>query len=259
MAIWELIRDGLTELGGKASFQELKDHVIKKYPDKNIAQNFYLDSSLITVNSPIRVNFHGGKMIRLTNSGNKYDCLYKTENNYFESYDELKHGIWQIFDNKGKLEVKLFSPPCEKVSPLLDDLLEIDHFPDIPETIKKQLINARLGQGWFRNQLIEKYKTCMITNISSEILLRASHIKPWSKSSNKERLDPNNGLLLAIHMDALFDKGLISFKFDGTILISTKLNQKDKAMLNLCENTKLNLSPKVKSYMEYHRTKIFMP
>ena len=31
---------------------------------------------------------------------------------------------------------------------------------------------------------------------------------------NKERLDPENGFLLAAHIDALFDKGLISFKSD---------------------------------------------
>jgi putative restriction endonuclease len=39
-------------------------------------------------------------------------------------------------------------------------------------------------------------------------MLRASHIKPWSDCSNRERLDPLNGLLLVAHIDALFDNGL---------------------------------------------------
>lgn len=38
----------------------------------------------------------------------------------------------------------------------------------------------------------------------------ASHIKPWRKCSNKERLDPQNGLLLTARINALFDCGLIS-------------------------------------------------
>ena len=36
-------------------------------------------------------------------------------------------------------------------------------------------------------------------------LLRASHAKPWAKASDIERLDSFNGLLLSVHLDAMFD------------------------------------------------------
>lgn len=41
-----------------------------------------------------------------------------------------------------------------------------------------------------------------------EALLRASHAKPWKDSSDAEHLDVYNGLLLAVHLDALFDRGI---------------------------------------------------
>lgn len=49
-----------------------------------------------------------------------------------------------------------------------------------------------------------------------EALLRASHAKPWKDSSDAEHLDVYDGLLLAVHLDALFDRGLLTFAHDGT-------------------------------------------
>ncbi|MFY8062388.1 MAG: HNH endonuclease [Usitatibacteraceae bacterium] len=46
-------------------------------------------------------------------------------------------------------------------------------------------------------------------------LLVASHIKPWRDSSDRERLDSCNGLLLATHIDKAFDRYLLSFKEDS--------------------------------------------
>jgi putative restriction endonuclease len=50
--------------------------------------------------------------------------------------------------------------------------------------------------------------------------LRASHIKPWRVSTDNEKLDGNNGLLLAPHIDHLFDQGYISFTDEGELLVS---------------------------------------
>jgi predicted restriction endonuclease len=50
--------------------------------------------------------------------------------------------------------------------------------------------------------------------------LRASHSKPWRDSSNEERLDGENGLLLTPSIDHLFDRGFISFRSDGRLLVS---------------------------------------
>ena len=63
---------------------------------------------------------------------------------------------------------------------------------------------------------------CAITEVTEPRLLRASHIKPWAKcETDAERLDVYNGLLLAAHLDAAFDAGLISFTDEGAILFSS--------------------------------------
>ena len=53
---------------------------------------------------------------------------------------------------------------------------------------------------------------CPLTGITHPRLLRASHMKPWSACTDAaERLNVHNGLLLAAHLDAAFDAGLITF------------------------------------------------
>ncbi len=91
---------------------------------------------------------------------------------------------------------------------------------DISETEREALTLARLGQGSFRIALVKYWGSCAVTGVSEPTVLRASHIKPWRDCDNKERLDTFNGLLLAAHIDALFDKGLITFEFNGEILLA---------------------------------------
>jgi hypothetical protein len=106
-----------------------------------------------------------------------------------------------------------------------------DIFPDLgaiyrsnkKETTKQTLIEARLGQGRFRTNVAKRWDNrCAVTGCAIIELLRASHIKPWSKCSDSDRLNPANGILLAAHIDALFDCGLISFADDGTMMVSTE-------------------------------------
>ena len=59
------------------------------------------------------------------------------------------------------------------------------------------------------------------TNCSILKILIASHIVPWKEASDNERLDVENGILLSPTIDALFDKHLISFNDDGSIIIGT--------------------------------------
>ncbi len=92
---------------------------------------------------------------------------------------------------------------------------------DIEPTEKDQLIKARKGQGKFRKN-VEKMETCCrVTGVGMKNLLIASHIKPWRSSSNLERLDGNNGLLLAPHIDRLFDQGWISFQSNGDLIFAS--------------------------------------
>lgn len=103
------------------------------------------------------------------------------------------------------------------------DLKEIFSSDSISVTEKINLVSTRIGQGKFRQQLIKYWKGCSITGYRDVNLLVASHIKPWSKSENKERLDMYNGLLLLPNLDVAFDSGFITFRSEGDILISPQL------------------------------------
>ncbi|MBK8265335.1 MAG: HNH endonuclease [Nannocystis sp.] len=79
-------------------------------------------------------------------------------------------------------------------------------------TEAERLVVQRVGQGLFRDGLLELWEgRCVVTGLAVPALLRASHIKPWADcESDAERLDVHNGLLLAPHLDAAFDRGFIT-------------------------------------------------
>lgn len=131
----------------------------------------------------------------------------------------------------------------------------------IKSTEKVALVRSRVGQGDFRKSLIEKYDgKCVVTGVDLTKLLIASHIKPWSVSDNFERLSSENGLLLSANYDRLFDSGLISFKNDGKIIVSSFVNQKNKSILRLSDDIKVDLraSDIMLNNLEYHRDVVFV-
>jgi HNH endonuclease len=93
---------------------------------------------------------------------------------------------------------------------------------DLSRTVKEALILARRGQGIFRDNVLRVEPRCRVTGIGDPNYLIASHIKPWSECSNEERLTENNGLMLAPHVDHLFDRGYISFTDNGNLLVSPR-------------------------------------
>lgn len=117
-----------------------------------------------------------------------------------------------------------------------------------------RLIQARVGQGKFRDDVLKLWNdTCPVTGVQNAKLLRASHIKPWAKSENVERLDPENGILLAAHVDAAFDCGLISFADDGQVIVSNKLSANDRIAIGVQQFKRPKFSAAAKAYLAYHR------
>lgn len=125
---------------------------------------------------------------------------------------------------------------------------------DADETTKTRLINARLGQGSFREALLETWEyKCALTGCDFEPLLRASHIKPWRNATNSERLDPANGLLLAAQVDALFDRYLLSFSDDGNVLVASRLTKALLLSIGIRFEMKPSIKPANLRYLEWHR------
>lgn len=140
-----------------------------------------------------------------------------------------------------------------------NELERLNTDSELPPTEKEQIGKARVGQGQFRRAVSKVESSCRVTGLSELQHLRASHIKPWRDSNNKERLDGNNGLMLAVHIDHLFDKGFITFSAEGELIISRHLSPEGKDSFNLltAQSTGQPFSSAQRAYLEFHREQIF--
>ncbi len=104
-------------------------------------------------------------------------------------------------------------------------------------TEAERLVVQRVGQDIFRAGLMDYWEgRCAMTGLAIRDILRASHIKPWADcESDGERLDVFNGLLLAPHLDAAFDCGLITVMDDAAVVASSALGLSDLRLLGLAE------------------------
>lgn len=129
---------------------------------------------------------------------------------------------------------------------------------DIGATQKATLVNARRGQGLFKANVRLHEKRCRLTHVSDPVHLRASHIKPWADSTDSEKLDGSNGLMLAPHVDHLFDRGYISFADNGDLMMSSALNAEVAWAWRLEPVVNVGaFTDKQKTYLGYHRRVIF--
>jgi putative restriction endonuclease len=126
---------------------------------------------------------------------------------------------------------------------------------NIGETEKNSLIKSRIGQGDFRRKLIKYWSACAVTGFADQRLLIASHIKPWSKASNSERLDVYNGLLLLPNLDKAFDAGFITFDLEGGIQLSPFFTEYEK--YGISSEMKVRLAIEHHPYIKYHNTFAF--
>jgi len=129
---------------------------------------------------------------------------------------------------------------------------------DISETEKEQLVKSRRGQGLFKSNVRIVEDRCRVTGVTQLSMLRASHIKPWKVADNTERIDGFNGLLLAPHVDHLFDKGYISFESTGEMLLSPKLEVDILDHWHIPEVLNVGaFNPEQGHYLEHHQIQVF--
>lgn len=127
-------------------------------------------------------------------------------------------------------------------------------------TEAERLVIQRIGQDVFREGLVEYWEgRCAVTGLAVVDLLRASHIKPWARcESDAERLDVFNGLLLAPHLDAVFDGGFITVADDGAIVVSDALDADARALLGLDRPLRTRgLADGHRGYLPWHRERVF--
>jgi hypothetical protein len=129
---------------------------------------------------------------------------------------------------------------------------------DLAPTTKTALIEARVGQGRFRRELMRRWNyACAVTGCRVAAVLRASHCKPWHKSDHHERLDSHNGLILSANLDALFDAGMIAFDDAGKMIVAGAISLSEREALGVPADLTRQPGPRLKAYLRFHREQVF--
>ncbi|WP_441288575.1 HNH endonuclease [Sorangium sp. KYC3313] len=130
----------------------------------------------------------------------------------------------------------------------------------LPKTTEaERLVVQRVGQNLFREGLLDLWEgRCAVTGLAVPALLRARHIKPWADGeTDAERLDVYNGILLAPHLDAAFDRGFITVADDGAIVVSDALDAEACTTLGLDRPLRVRgLADGHRTYLPWHRDRV---
>ena len=167
-------------------------------------------------------------------------------------------------------EVAALSLSAQAVKPVpADDLdywehkLELDIVGDtsVRETERLAIVRARVGQGLFKERVSLIETKCRITGVENPVHLVASHCKPWRDSTNEERLDGENGLLLTPSIDHLFDRGFIGFENNGKLIISPVAHRPSLVRMGVETEQIVNVgsfSSGQKQFLDFHRNSVFL-
>jgi putative restriction endonuclease len=161
----------------------------------------------------------------------------------------IGQAYWQAYAAIGELPLVQEGEPL--VAPVPDGTLP-------GPTFVEQIVKARRGQGVFKSNVLLREVACRVTGVSEPRHLRASHIKPWSQSSDKERLDGNNGLLLSPHIDHLFDKGYITFSVNQELVLVNEVRDTLLDRWGIDAGVRVGqFTADQNAYLEFHRVNVF--
>jgi len=234
-----LIMQGHIQWNDEGYLVNLKYHELDVPINVNVRENFNDISPLLPIKYSAFQQDGSG------NQGYLYPCNEELSIKLLELISELN--IYQI--NEEQLELSI--DPVRRTEN--DTLIHV-----IAETELEAKAKLRLGQQKFRKDTLElwKYK-CALCDINLSELLRASHSKPWKDSTNGERLDQYNGVLLCCNHDALYDKGLITFDGKGSLHISSKICAENYMTYGLDKRANIQMHSENKEYFNWHKKFIY--
>ena len=167
-------------------------------------------------------------------------------------------------------EVEPLASSAKHVKPVAADDLEfweakleqqVAKDTSVSETERTAIIRSRRGQGLFKDRVSEIESRCRITGVANPVHLIASHCKPWRDSSNEERLNGENGLLLTPSIDHLFDRGFISFEDSGRLIVSPVAHLPSLKRMGIETAEPVNVGGFThgqRSFLDFHRNAVLL-
>lgn len=146
---------------------------------------------------------------------------------------------------------------------LSDHLAEIRELlgrDDLPSDAKFELLLARDCQGKFGDTV---WSRDIVHPLDREGVmgneLRVVHIRPWDQSTDTQRVDPDNGLLLPMEVADAFENGYVTFNAEGRIVVSGYMMRKlwnlEGSTSDFCRTLEMNRGQHL--HMHFHRENIY--
>ncbi len=95
--IWQMIKEAVENLGGRATYSEIKNYIHSKWENVN-EKTINAQIIVMSVNQPSRHHYPENKKPRISNS--QYDVLYSIGRGEVVLYKPEEHGIWEIYENE---------------------------------------------------------------------------------------------------------------------------------------------------------------
>jgi len=151
-AVWQLIREAVQSLGGKASYLQIIEWIHAKYPDVN-ENTIRAQIIICAVNAPSRIHYPENKKPREANG--KYDFLYSVDRGEVMFYDPRQHGKWAIIERDGQLAVSSQDTIDEEIQD--DDSKSQEHVgfaleAHLRDFLAKNLETVESGLKLFRDE-----------------------------------------------------------------------------------------------------------
>jgi len=143
------------------------------------------------------------------------------------------------------------------------DYKEMIFKKNVEKTETQRLMKVRTEQGNYRKAALALWDNkCAVTGVDEPGWLIASHIKPWRESTNDERCNPLNSLILTPNYDKLFDRGIISFSPDNGKIILPKIHThemwRNLERMHIDDDVHLSHIPNgTEQFLEYHIKRVF--
>ena len=221
----------------------------------NLYSSFFRETSSISKNSD---NSFVIRFSRPLNSRHFDSAKHFDSNGEFEFSLQESLTLSGLLKRAAELFASLPDNPLEQYQKKLAEFSDTE----IQKTEAERLVKERVGQDIYREALMNYWGgACAVTGCTLKEALRASHAKPWKDcTSDAERLNVYNGFLLTANLDALFDKGYISFTDDGLIMLSSEFSFDGADIRGLGINSDMKLrwvEDRHLEFLDYHHKNVW--